>query len=169
MNQEEWLRINTFTCPHGLGRVSPEQCEANRKRKSVREGLSKVLKPFACETCTEWKELCEQVKRRREEMAKKIICRECGKEVIHHARGLCSSCYTKLKKEGRLPSPISEAASKAGRSKVVVSFKGHMELFEHLQQKAEQEVRTLSEQIIWELKKAILRGEENEGKRRTQI
>ena len=165
MNQEEWLRINTFTCPHGLGRVSPEQCEANRKRKSVREGLSEVLKPFACERCTEWKELCEQVKRRREEMAKKIICRECGKEAINHGRGLCQDCYKKLKEEGRLPPPINKSVSDGRRSVVVVSFKEYMELFEQLQQKAKQEVRTLSEQIIWELKKALIGGN-NEEKRR---
>jgi len=58
---ENWLRINTFECPHGLGRISPEQCKANRNRPKSTVTESAALQPSACSGCTQHEELCKQI------------------------------------------------------------------------------------------------------------
>jgi|GEM_PF-1701245 len=53
---DQWLEANTFQC--ALGRVSPQQCEALRKRPRFDETLnlsvSVPVMPRECENCTEW-------------------------------------------------------------------------------------------------------------------
>jgi len=64
---EDWLRINTFECPHGMGRLSPEQCKANRRRPKSTATESAALQPSACSKCTQYDELCGQVYSKREQ------------------------------------------------------------------------------------------------------
>jgi|GEM_PF-5679748 len=60
---------NTFVCPHGLGKVTPEQCEANRKRSRLGEiGQTKPMLE-ACKNCTEWEALCQEVYRKESEVS----------------------------------------------------------------------------------------------------
>ena len=92
-DKEKWLKDNTFVCPHGLGRISPKQCEANRKRPRLKEigrwtNPNIFPMPGPCENCTEWKVLCQEqeVDKRKEkimaESKKIVICAECGRRKI---------------------------------------------------------------------------------------
>lgn len=108
---EEWQKANTFLCPHGLGRISPETCKALRNRPDSCSWTvgSCLPRPKQCEKCREYKALCKVVEIKRKnskesvyKMKKKIICPECKEEGFLHGRGLCSKCYFRLKKEGNL-------------------------------------------------------------------
>ena len=147
---EKWLEINTFICPHGLGRLSPEQCRANRERCSLDEArlLGLPPKPWQCYKCTEWKELIEEVEKRRKSMTKVGICKLCGKELVIKARGLCSSCYNKQYREGKLDNVTKSNMSR----RIVLDFSSYPELYDVILAKAEKELRTIRQQILWELR-----------------
>ena len=59
MDKEQWLRANTFLCK--LGRLSPVQCERNRKRPGLFEEAFANYKPTACTNCQDWARLCEGI------------------------------------------------------------------------------------------------------------
>jgi hypothetical protein len=72
---DKWLKANCFTCK--LGRITPEQCETNRKRKRLAEKvdmhdhspeararLAGVVVPTACESCTDWERLTKGFRHR---------------------------------------------------------------------------------------------------------
>ena len=147
---KKWLEINTFICPHGLGRLSPEQCRANRERCDLSEAklLGLPPKPWQCYKCTEWKELIEEVKKRRKSMAKVDICKLCGKQLPIKARGLCSSCYNKQYREGKL-----DSVTKSNMSlKIILDFSDYPNLYNAILTKAEKEMRNIRQQVLWELK-----------------
>ncbi len=78
-----WQEINTFDCPHGLGRISPEQCKANRQRPKNTGGFesSAPLQPAACSKCTQFQEMCNQVYIKRQADNKPTRkCRVCKKK-----------------------------------------------------------------------------------------
>ena len=161
---EKWLKINTFICPHGLGRLSPEQCEANRKRTEGKEAwlLKLPPRPKQCGKCTEWKQLIKEVKQRRRAMSEKKIgiCINCKEEKPIQARGLCAKCYYHLKKEGKLPEKdkkrdIKDKTEQKKTLKITLDFTNYPELLEQIKKKAEEEIRSVNSQIIWELKKAL--------------
>lgn len=163
-NKIRWLEANTFTCPHGLGRISPRQCEANRKRPKLRE-IGQWTKsgvfpmPAACEKCTEWKVLCTEVYKKKEkimaESKKIVICAECGRRRTHKARGLCAACYERLKRKGSLPNTRRRKGPMPSKYRIWVDFSGCPEIFEKLEQKAANELRSVETQIIWEMKKIV--------------
>jgi len=178
MTYEEWLQLNTFLCPHGLGRISPEQCEANRARPRLKEACNWNVNlppmPGPCEKCTEWKELCEQVYQKRKEVAsmdetreeegkkKKnkrylVKCKLCGQMRPHHGRGLCAKCYSKLAMEGRLEEfpPLRVKGVNEEGVRVVVDFSFCPVVLEKIKRMAEEELRPLPMQIVYLLKKAI--------------
>lgn len=71
-------------------------------------------------------------------MAKKKICKKCGREMSIYAKGLCAKCY---KDEfGKL--------GKAGL-KVVIDFSDHPKLYKELQDRAKKEFRDIQHQILW--------------------
>ena len=174
MTHEEWLRVNTFICPHGLGRISPEQCAANRSRPRLGDGAwglgenltGTPVMPGPCEKCTEWQALCKEVYQRRKEeaMAKVGICKHCGEQKNIKARGLCARCYEELKKKDKLP-PVEKPGVEKGKVlRVVVDFALCPVLYERLKEKADEEMRPLATQLLWELKKAfLLNGKEKKG------
>jgi len=59
----EWMQDNTFYCERLRCHLTPEQCRANRERET--RWFKGLPMPEACEKCTEYKELCKQVERRR--------------------------------------------------------------------------------------------------------
>ena len=72
---DQWLEANTFQC--ALGRVSPKQCEALRKRPRLRDIIFSrrswtLVMPEECEKCTEWKEKIKEV----EEMKNQVKQRD---------------------------------------------------------------------------------------------
>jgi len=159
-----WLEANTFICPHGLGRISPKQCEANRKRPRLKEigqwtNPNIFPMPGVCEDCTEWKVLCEEVYKRKEkimaESKKIVICAECGRRKTHKARGLCAACYERLKKRGQLPPIQRKQGPAVSKYRIWVDFSVSPETFEKLEQKAAEELRSLETQIVWEIKKSL--------------
>ena len=76
--KQRWLEINTFECPHGLGRISPEQCKDNRQRPKITAAESSPLQPSVCAKCSEYQELCNQVYLQRQEDGKPTrVCRVC--------------------------------------------------------------------------------------------
>jgi len=163
---EKWLKDNTFVCPHGLGRITPKQCEANRKRPRLKEigrwtNPNIFPMPGVCENCTEWKVLCQEQevdKRKEKRMAeskKIIICAECGRRKTHKARGLCAACYERLKKKNSLPPTQRKQGPAVSKYRIWVDFSVSPETFEKLEQKAAEELRSLETQIVWEIKKSL--------------
>ncbi len=95
-------------------------------------------------------------------MARMIVCKECGKTAYNYGRGLCSKCYSKLKKENRLPPPLRETnketkqkETKSADHRVLVDFSRAPALLEMIKQKAEEEFRSVEMQILWELRNLI--------------
>jgi len=77
---ERWLEVNTFECLRTRSRITPEQCEENRKKPPIGKSLGarrshdgSVLihvsgyRPEACTGCTEYEALCRAVNERRKE------------------------------------------------------------------------------------------------------
>lgn len=108
-----WMEINTFECPHGLGRLSPESCAELRNRPDISQATGaphpskpgKDYRPKACRSCTRYQEMWDLVARRRagseqqiqtesEAMPTYIDCLCCDRQdVPNQARGLCQHCY----------------------------------------------------------------------------
>lgn len=73
-------------------------------------------------------------------MANRGVCAKCGREMSIKARGLCGKCYQE------------EYGSKEVKSqgiKVILDFGSYPELYEALQEKAREEFRDISHQILW--------------------
>ncbi len=125
-----WLEQNTFLCK--LGRLTPEQCKINRSRKRLTEPLSfndrspeararlaGIVMPTACESCTDWKDLIAQHRRKRKSIEKKsskpeegrvpiaaestkqtCVCKECKGTFEPYKHGatvvktICATCLT---------------------------------------------------------------------------
>ena len=119
-SREEWLEKNTISCP--LGRVSKKQCQALRKRPTVRDlatprqrgqgwrdgmGLSTkhlLTMPGVCETCKGWEEMAKKKKEKTTNKVEKDgqerfkTCKDCGKTLP------ASEFYTEKKmKDGLRP------------------------------------------------------------------
>ena len=114
-------------------------------------------------THEEWQALCKEVYQRRKEEAMGFgICAECGQNKTIKARGLCSACYQKLQKEGKLPPKQKDSG--LNQYRIVVDFSFCPVLFEKLKERAEAEMRPVNIQLLWELKKAfLLNGKEKKG------
>jgi len=91
-------------------------------------------------------------------MPKKIICPECGQEKPHYARGLCRSCYDRLRHKLRKEQQNKNFKEKQNKNStisemtVLVNFSIAPEILEELKERAKEELRDLSMQILWELK-----------------
>ena len=172
---DEWMKENTFECPALRARISLQQCEEIRKRPTIKEYANnnsdgfkvhvKNCRPDACDTCTVWKEFAEQ---------RQCKCKECGKAFKPYVNGaitittICEHC---LKKKRSLNIRISKQNKEntcEKKEKKNPKLHSHIlwdlltseeELFLALQEKAKEEVRTLEQQIIYELKRGILRHE----------
>ena len=183
---DKWLEINTFECP--MGRISPETCQKLRQRPTVSDlmngkaGGTTHLRPTPCINCTDWERLAQEVYEKRkkfqEEIAKQkeekqevkmaetkriIVCPECGQKKPYYARGLCHTCYDRLRKRGELPplkktKKIKESMEQNKKNSttneliVLVDFSIVPEVLEELKERAKEELRDLSMQILWELK-----------------
>jgi len=97
MNKEQadqWLKAKTFQC--ALGRVSPQQCEALRKRPRFGEVAHlprlPLFMPRECEHCTEWQEKIASLRgmnpRKSVGICKVDACNEPAK-----VKGMCKRHY----------------------------------------------------------------------------
>ncbi|MCD6449883.1 MAG: hypothetical protein J7L34_05180, partial [Thermotogaceae bacterium] len=128
------------------------------------------LRPTPCINCTDWERLAQEVYEKRKkfqekkekqqegEMPKKIVCPECGQEKTHHAKGLCQSCYYRLHHKLRKQQQNKNSKEKQNKNStisemtVLVDFSIAPEILEELKERAKEELRDLSMQILWELK-----------------
>ena len=98
-----WQEVNTFRCPNGQGRISPEACAELRQRPdwdssgcAPHEQWMPKQRPPACRRCTEWERLAEEVRARRAAHSSQLIAdssrltadseREEGKTVVGSRR-----------------------------------------------------------------------------------
>jgi len=90
---EQWLQANTFQC--ALGRVSPQQCEALRKRPRFGEVAHlprlPLFMPRECENCTEWQEKIAGLKGKNRKPSK--ICSVEGCNEAAKVKGMCRKHY----------------------------------------------------------------------------
>lgn len=75
-------------------------------------------------------------KGKEDDVGKKGVCKKCGREVSLHAKGLCFKCY---KEEWKAEAHL----------RVTLDFTPYPDLLEALQEKAREEFRDLSHQILW--------------------
>ncbi len=162
---ERWLEENTVSCP--VGRVSKMACRMLRKRKNMQEYLgpsgrdrswgfhakkrpSPELMPWECGRCPGFDELFAAKKKKGGAMEEKETkrCTLCGEEKPlegfyrdrHTRDGRTTRCIRCIKQARKLRS--------AGRS-VLVSFKGHEDLFEALSRSASQGFRTIEQEVLF--------------------
>ena len=113
LDLDTWMAINTFECPRGMGRLSPEACAELRNRQPLNkvggkphpQGREKHYRPGVCSQCTEYQRFWDEVARRRdgdhrqqedEDMGTIIDCLGCeAMDVENQGRGLCKQCYPK--------------------------------------------------------------------------
>ena len=111
-----------------------------------------------------------------------IVCAECKEERPNNGRGLCQTCYARLKKAGKLPAIAvkseklrvkSEELRVKGEKKkppecaedipksliVQVDFFRNGDVLEGIKRRSEEQMRPLDLQIIWELKQGSGRSE----------
>lgn len=105
--KRRWMDENTFYCARLRAWLSPEACQANRRR--ARGRWLDDDRPAPCATCADWRALCRQVELRRAGKTKEDVmakrqgtCRACGEVKNITGRGLCAACYARLKKSGEL-------------------------------------------------------------------
>lgn len=105
--KRRWMDENTFYCARLRADLSPEACQANRRR--ARGRWLDDDRPAPCATCADWRALCRQVELRRAGKTKEDVmakrqgtCRWCGEVKNITGRGLCAACYARLKKCGEL-------------------------------------------------------------------
>ncbi|MFW6178680.1 MAG: hypothetical protein ACOC43_10005 [Desulfohalobiaceae bacterium] len=97
MDAEAWIKTNTFWCETLQARISPMQCEHNRKN-AVKADFDGHMGPVQCATCQDWAERQKQIGKEEGTMPsnkKEAACRECGEVKKMHCRGLCAKCYYK--------------------------------------------------------------------------
>lgn len=76
------------------------------------------------------------------------ICSGCGRtDVKIKAKGLCSTCYKKSLEEEFAPLP--------GEGILTVDFALAPDILRELQRRADDEMRPLGNQVVWELKRAM--------------
>lgn len=106
--EEKWIEQHTFYCSDRRARITPEQCDQNRKKSDGRnwgvQGGGKDLHP-ACELCTDFEELKATVKKRlpQSQEGKKMPVGECrgchAPRVNLQARRLCGKCLKQFYKK----------------------------------------------------------------------
>ena len=145
-----WFEINTFQCSYG--RLTPEMCEKLRQRPSIKEYVSgnrknlKVpFKPACCEKCNEWKKLAEEVYKKRKEFLEKQTIQNQQKGGVRMVEKGIEKGIEKGKSDKK----------KENIQVVSVDFAPAPELLEILKKKAEEELRPLNYQILWEIKKSL--------------
>ena len=132
LDRDTWMEINTFECPRGMGRLSPESCAELRNRQPLNkvggaphpQGREKHYRPGPCTRCTEYQQLWDEVARRRadskrqqegENMGTLIDCLGCGAEdVENQGRGLCKQCYPRTPAEQRGKYQLEDAKRRRG-------------------------------------------------------
>jgi len=78
------------------------------------------------------------------------VCRKCNRERLIKARGLCSPCYAdEMAREKALG-----ANGDAAGLQVTVDFSLAPHILQGLRLRAEDDMRPLGNQIVWELKRA---------------
>ncbi len=73
---------------------------------------------------------------------------------------MCATCYSRLKKEGRLPPLKKETGVQKKKQEteaecVLIDFSPAPHLLEELKRRADEEMRPMEMQILWELKRAM--------------
>ncbi len=96
-------------------------------------------------------------------------CVECSEVKLIKARGLCAVCYNRRQKTGEFKAcsgycngehaqPSRPSKSKPAQPsdfKVSVDFGPAAHILQEIRQRAESELRPLSMQILWELKRSV--------------
>jgi len=108
LTPDEWLAANTFWCPHLKARITPTQCDLNRKRPDPTDtgesfsGFVNYIRE-ACRECQDHTWLKSMVGKTKEEveshMPNKLIdcLGPCGRQDVENCgRGLCSTCYPQM-------------------------------------------------------------------------
>lgn len=96
-----WQEANTFFCPGLSARITPDQCDENRRTGKGNWGASGGEKRpcLACEICENYEDLKKTVKgnapkKEGKKMARRGTCACCGRGPYSlQAKGLCGSCY----------------------------------------------------------------------------
>lgn len=118
LEQDNWLRENTFWCPRLKCSMTPDKCRANRAKRSLRGKVDSdfyrehwyTTRPPACEDCTYYEALWA-TKGKGERMEDKgtkpatFICARCGEvkeKRLHFGRNLEIKCYFAARKDGTL-------------------------------------------------------------------
>lgn len=89
------------------------------------------------------------------------VCKSCGGTKRIKGLGMCSPCYKKdlaARNGVQAASPVGAGKSKASKGPcctVMVDFSPAPYLHELIQQRAVEEMRDPSRQVLWELKKAM--------------
>ena len=165
---EQWLRENTFECPALKARISLAQCEEIRKRPTIKEFANgeqihpvKNCRPEECNSCSVWKEF-QQEKEKKAQKKGMAVCQKCGKEFKPYKHGavtvrsICKQClrdkkiFTRLRNKTNLPFSPDTLWSLLEREGIM----------EALERKAREEIRTIEQQIVYELKKGVLSSNE---------
>ncbi len=128
-----WMEINTFECPHGMGRLSPEACAELRSRPDISQATGaphpskpgKDYRPKVCASCNKYQALWDEVARKRaaengQEQTRKdggmktlIDCLKCdAQDVPNLGLGLCSSCYHRILPKERRKYSLDAAKKK---------------------------------------------------------
>lgn len=155
---EEWIKKNTFKCPALNARISLKQCEEIRSRPSFDDYVKglislpkrktiKSFRPRECDKCKIWEEFAMSKEK------DKKICKMCGAEFKPYKLGcvdihnFCEVCIRKKMLENR---------KKILDVKKLKTLFNKYDLWGVLIEKAEQSVRSIEEQIVYELMVALL-------------
>ena len=151
-NIEDWLNQHTFKCPILNARISLTQCEAIRKRPTLKEHLQKGMpvkngfRPEACDDCKIWKEVSFMDKR---------VCQKCGAEFKPYKHGCvtieryCKNCLKEIRVRARRERAIRIDAKKLQR---LLKEQGLLHI---LANKAKQELRDIEAQMVYEIREAL--------------
>lgn len=120
LDEDRWIEENTFLCPRMVRptRVSPEQCEANRKKPTIYWSAPDIkisswgligihdFMPFACEGCTEYEDQILGVLFKRMEVKGIMLTKEeidktekamLMADTLYHAAEMAAISFTTLK------------------------------------------------------------------------
>jgi transposase len=179
-----WLAINTFECPLGrIAPEKCEEMRKRPTARDVMEGRAapgSPLKLHCCENCTEWEKLALEVYEKRKkylaEGGNNMPNPGLPKEIRKKARELyeAGKSLNEIAKElGVGKSTLSDwknkenwerreevckqkkPPEKKAEMKVLIDFSKVPELLKILKKRAEEELRSLEMQILWELKKVL--------------